>query len=120
MSFAVRNDGIYRCRSVGGPDELLPGEYFSDTYVSLSAGESGADVERSWRDGELVGMMWLRERHRDQVEIEADTTLSAEQFKELLIYMQALRDWPQSPEFPDTQQRPKEPSWLSQIQVTTP
>ncbi|CRM58812.1 hypothetical protein [Pseudomonas sp. 24 E 1] len=120
MSFAVRNDGIYRCRSVGGPDELLPGEYFSDTYVALSHGETDADAERSWRDGELVRVIWLRERHRDQVEIETAATLSTEQFRELLVYMQDLRDWPQNPAFPDARQRPTEPSWLSQIQITTP
>lgn len=120
MSFAVRNDGVYRCRSVGGPEEVLPGEYFSDIYVALSAVESGGDVERSWRDGELVRVMWLRERHRDQLEIAVDTTLTAEQFKELLMYMQELRDWPQHPEFPDVQQRPTEPDWFAQIQITTP
>lgn len=119
MSFAVRNDGIYRCRSVGGPEEVLPGEYFSNTYVSLSAEESDVDIERSWRDEVLVRVMWLRERHRDQVEIEADTTLSAEQFKELLKYMQQLRDWPQNPEFPNARKRPVEPDWLSQIPITS-
>ncbi|QNH77843.1 hypothetical protein GGD92_06130 [Pseudomonas protegens] len=70
-------------------------------------------AERVWRDGELVAVMWLRERHRDQLEIEAPTTLTGEQFKELLVYMQALRDWPQSPDFPASQHRPISPTWLA-------
>ena len=73
-----------------------------------------ADDERKWRDAELVSLMWLRERHRDQREIGGSTTLTAEQFGELLVYIQALRDWPQSPDFPDTQHRPVAPSWIAE------
>ncbi|OCW20994.1 hypothetical protein C9382_11840 [Pseudomonas aylmerensis] len=58
--------------------------------------------------------MWLRERHRDQLEISRETTLSAEQFTELLEYMQDLRDWPQSPDFPDIEQRPVPPAWIAE------
>lgn len=70
--------------------------------------------ERQWRDLELASVMWLRERHRDQLEIEAPTTLTGEQFKELLVYMQALRDWPQSPDFPQAEHRPVAPSWIAE------
>ncbi|MDF3135327.1 phage tail assembly chaperone [Pseudomonas extremaustralis] len=114
MSFAVRNDGVYRCRSIGGPEELLPGEVFSEVYVPLLSVGVDVDAERSWRDGELASLMWLRERHRDQLEIGRETTLSAEQFTELLEYMQDLRDWPQSPDFPDIEQRPVPPAWIAE------
>ncbi|PFG60226.1 phage tail assembly chaperone [Pseudomonas poae] len=70
--------------------------------------------EREWRDAELSSVMWLRERHRDQVEISDQTTLTSEQFAELLVYMQALRDWPQTSEFPDSLYRPVPPSWIAQ------
>jgi len=113
MSFAVRNDGIYRCRSIGGPEELLPDEVFSEVYVPLLSVGIDIDAERSWRDGELAGLMWLRERHRDQLEISVDTTLTGEQFTELLHYMQDLRDWPQSPDFPDSEHRPVAPAWIA-------
>ena len=69
--------------------------------------------ERVWRDAELSSVMWLRERHRDQLEIAVDTTIPAEQFMELLVYMQALRDWPQSPDFPVIEQRPAAPPWIA-------
>lgn len=114
MSFAVRNDGVYRCRSIGGPEELLPGEVFSDVYVPLLSVGVDVDAERSWRDGELASLMWLRERHRDQLEIGREATLSAEQFTELLEYTQDLRDWPQSPDFPDIEQRPVLPAWIAE------
>lgn len=69
--------------------------------------------EREWRDAQLQSAMWLRERHRDQKEIGGSTTLSDDQFAELLVYMQALRDWPQSPDFPDSEHRPVAPAWIA-------
>jgi hypothetical protein len=73
-----------------------------------------AEKERTWRDQVMVSLMGLRDRHRDQLQIEIDTTLTDEQFKELLVHMQALRDWPQSSDFPDTQYRPSLPLWLAE------
>ncbi|PLR61499.1 hypothetical protein QCBJ_23350 [Pseudomonas sp. QC2] len=58
--------------------------------------------------------MWLRERHRDQQEIGGSTTLSDDQFAELLVHMQALRDWPQSPAFPASEYRPVAPAWIAE------
>lgn len=78
------------------------------TMAEVAAGE------RQWRDGELQAAVWLRERHRDQQEIGAGTSLTAEQFKTLLVYMQALRDWPQSAQFPEVQHRPVAPPWLAE------
>jgi hypothetical protein len=70
--------------------------------------------ERDWRDAELDSVIWLRERHRDQQDIDADTTLSGGQFAELLVYIQTLRDWPQSPNFPNTEYRPLTPTWIGE------
>ncbi len=69
--------------------------------------------ERAWRDAEIERIKWLRERHRDQLEISEVSTLTAEQFGELLVYMQALRDWPQSPDFPLVKMRPVAPDWIA-------
>ncbi|WP_110972845.1 phage tail assembly chaperone [Pseudomonas huaxiensis] len=71
-----------------------------------------ATRERGWRDAGLADVAWLRDRHRDQLEIGADTTLTTEQYVELLSYMQQLRDWPQSADFPETPYRPSQPEWL--------
>ncbi|MNM66416.1 hypothetical protein D3C81_779020 [compost metagenome] len=70
--------------------------------------------ERVWRDAELAARQWLRERHRDEQDLGRPTTLSNEQFTELLAYLQALRDWPQGEAFPEPQQRPQPPSWIDQ------
>ncbi|MGY2398660.1 phage tail assembly chaperone [Pseudomonas sp. SDO5271_S396] len=78
-----------------------------DVQVALNASE------RAWRDAELASILWLRERHRDQQEIGKATTLSGEQFAELLAFVQALRDWPQSPDFPDSAHRPVAPLWIA-------
>ncbi|MBD9457055.1 phage tail protein [Pseudomonas sp. PDM05] len=70
-------------------------------------------AERMWRDAEIESVKWLRERHRDQREIGANTTLTPEQFSELLLYVQSLRDWPQSPNFPNSQLRPIATAWIA-------
>jgi len=76
--------------------------------------EEMAVKERGWRDIQVSQAAILRDRHRDQQEIGAETALTPEQFKALLVYMQALRDWPQSPDFPDSEHRPGAPAWLAE------
>jgi hypothetical protein len=77
-----------------------------------SAGEQVSDVARAWRDAEIVRVTWLRDRHRDEVEMGAETTISAEQYVELLAYIKALRDWPATAEFPAEESRPVVPEWV--------
>ena len=72
-----------------------------------------AIAERVWRDAEIEGVKWLRERHRDEVDSARPTTLTVEQSGKLLDYVQALRDWPQSPKFPTVRHRPKKPDWIA-------
>lgn len=81
--------------------------------VVLTREESEAR-ERAWRNAELERVKWLRERHRDQHEMGVAPALTADQFGELLAYMQDLRDWPQSELFPDSEQRPNAPSWVAE------
>jgi len=69
-------------------------------------------TERSWRDAAVASVTWLRERHRDEKELGRDTTLSTDQFAELLNYLQLLRDWPQSEQFPEPGERPAAPDWI--------
>ncbi|MBX8522184.1 phage tail assembly chaperone [Pseudomonas cichorii] len=70
------------------------------------------DRERAWRDHVLLAASGVRDRHRDQLELNLPTTLEAEQFTVLLVYIQSLRDWPQAQEFPDVLLRPTAPAWL--------
>ena len=72
-----------------------------------------SDIERRWRDAEFASIKWLRERHRDEQDLALNTTLTPEQFAQLLTYLQQLRDWPLSPAFPAHEQRPVQPDWLA-------
>lgn len=71
-------------------------------------------AERVWRDEQVDSTEWLVTRHRDEQDMQLATTLNAEQFAELLVYRQALRDWPQSEAFPDSAQRPVAPPWIAE------
>lgn len=101
---------------------LLEGQAFGKSIQGDEAGRpvlvdpvvDAAVAERKWRDGELLTVTWLRDRHRDQLDMAADTTLTAEQFTELLVYMQQLRDWPQAEAFPLIEQRPVAPPWVTE------
>ncbi|MEN5045605.1 hypothetical protein SAMN05660659_00758 [Pseudomonas sp. LAMO17WK12:I6] len=76
--------------------------------------EERAKQERSWRDKQINSVLWLRERHRDQLDLNQTASLTTEQFSELLIYIRNLRDWPQSAAFPSPESRPVVPSWIAE------
>lgn len=69
-------------------------------------------AERAWRDSQLQKTEWITGRHRDEVDMQRETSLSAEQFAHILQYRQELRDWPAHAEFPSAEYRPEEPDWL--------
>ncbi|WP_443693039.1 hypothetical protein ACRZ5O_06765 [Pseudomonas protegens] len=83
-------------------------------YVAPPQVDDQSQQARTWRDGEIERVKWLRERHRDELDRNRSTTLSGEQFVQLLDYIQALRDWPQSTDFPDDQRRPAAPPWIAE------
>lgn len=107
-----------------GPQPPVEGEVMGEVdeidprYVAYVAGTAlavfpEADAARAWRDAEIVRITWLRDRHRDEVEISVETTLTAEQYAELLAYIKALRDWPATAEFPAEESRPVVPEWVA-------
>lgn len=67
-----------------------------------------ADTVRSMRDEKLDECQWYVNRHVEQMEI-GTTTLTQEQYKELLAYRQALRDVPQQESFPNEVDWPVRP-----------
>lgn len=69
---------------------------------------------RQWRDAQIEGVKWLRERHRDEVDSQRHTTLTVAQSGELLDYVQALRDWPKDAGFPAVASRPVPPAWIAE------
>ncbi|WP_230392763.1 phage tail assembly chaperone [Pseudomonas guariconensis] len=78
------------------------------------SGEDLAEAERTWRDSEIDANEWLIFRHRAELDLHRETTLTAEQYTELLEYLQALRDWPATEAFPDSTQRPPAPPWIAE------
>lgn len=75
--------------------------------------EALADRERALRDSQVSATEWLVTRHRDELDMQRVTTLTAERFAELLVYRQTLRDWPQDGHFPSSEFRPVAPTWLA-------
>lgn len=74
-----------------------------------------ASRERAWRNNVLQDTQWLVWRDAEELEVGEGTTLRTEEFKQLLAYRQALRDWPNDPDFPDAHSRPVEPDWLERL-----
>ncbi|MEX3776177.1 hypothetical protein [Pseudomonas sp. MYb118] len=109
--FAVNAAGGFR--AVSSAEDVGEDETFSKVVPPAYVAPL-ADVERAWRDAEVVRVSWLRDRHRDQLDAGIETTLTTAQFAVLLTYLQALRDWPQSPDFPDSQHRPVAPEWIAE------
>lgn len=85
----------------------------SGLITAISAADDQEAIGRAWRDAEILRVTWLRDRHRDEVEMGAETTISAEQYAELLAYIKALRDWPATVEFPAEESRPVVPEWVA-------
>ncbi|WP_286673848.1 phage tail assembly chaperone [Pseudomonas sp. SK3(2021)] len=87
--------------------------------LAVSTAEASAQkaeaIERAWRSKMLESTQWLVIRDNEELEMGEGTTLNTEQFKELLAYRQALRDWPSAIGFPDAEHRPVEPSWLESV-----
>lgn len=55
---------------------------------------------RSERDTRINSVLWMRERHADELELGTETSLTPEQYTTLLTYIQALRDIPAQPGAP--------------------
>lgn len=87
--------------------------YLSHPVIRLQMMNDSFDLARVWRDAEIVRVSWLRDRHRDEVEVGAEPTLTTAQYTELLAYIKALRDWPATAEFPAEASRPLVPVWIT-------
>jgi len=88
------------------------GQWLLDEAAQVRREQSSA---RAWRDAEIDSIKWLRERHRDESDLNINHTLTSDQFAELLTYMQSLRDWPQAAEFPVEESRPDAPAWIAEF-----
>ena len=108
------HDEIFRVLSLGGM-VLVPGKNGRPSTVA-APGPTPQELEnreRAIRDRALLLTDPMIARHRDELEAERPTTLTAEQYKQLQGYRQDLRDWPESEHFPSVEYRPEQPAWLA-------
>ncbi|MGS4930350.1 hypothetical protein ACVDHJ_01745 [Aeromonas sp. 25-281] len=81
--------------------------------VAITDEMKAADARRR-RDDAITSVMWVAERHRDQTQLQIDTSISEAQFVDLLAFIQVLRDWPALPGWPDID-IPLPPDWLAEV-----
>ncbi|MBK5416857.1 phage tail assembly chaperone [Pseudomonas sp. TH31] len=81
--------------------------------MSNTRNDDSVEPERVWRQSTFSNSQWLLNRHRDEQELGRVTTLTAQEYLELLEYRQALRDWPSAASFPEVVSRPQIPEWLA-------
>lgn len=103
--YSEHMQGRVFCAGPGG--EPMTKEPDPPTSAQLAA------TERAWRGSQLDATDALVQRHRDQIEDGAPTTLSAAQYQEVQGYRRALRDWPETQGFPSAELRPTAPAWLT-------
>ncbi len=110
------HDDIFRVLTLGG-SVLAPGKKGRPCTAPVPGptDEELKKRERATRDRTLLLTDPLIARHRDELEAERSTTLTAKQYKQLQGYRQDLRDWPESANFPSTEARPIAPPWLVQL-----
>lgn len=76
--------------------------------------EHQQEISRTIRNNEIESSMWVAERHRGQIELGIKTSISDNEFKDLLSYHQSLRDWTEHPGWPYVDM-PIAPDWLAAL-----
>jgi len=99
---------------------LFDNERFSAPPQVDVSPQSQSDAERQWRTAELAATDWLITRHRDELDIGAQPTLSEKRFSKLQAWRQALRSWPGTVEMADDLSRPEPPKWLARMLQRAP
>ena len=77
----------------------------ADGGITFTPPEPPSDNElfsrlRSERDTRISAVLWMRERHADELALGKEASLTPEQYAALLTYIQALRDLPAQPGAP--------------------
>lgn len=114
---AINDSGEFPCLvydSVEEDMEHIVSDYLqvNGEYVLTSSAEAiekkQAEV-RAERDRRIEAIRWRIERYQTQDAAGLETTDTAEHYKAILLYVQALRDIPEQAGFPDVIEWPEEP-----------
>lgn len=77
------------------------GQWYLKGYAPEKPVEQKAVEVRAKRDRMIDAVRWRIERYQTQEAAGLETTDTAEQYKEILLYVQALRDVPEQEGFPE-------------------
>ena len=106
-----KNTEFYR--SIGMTEQEVEqaynGQWYLKGYAPEKPTEEKAAEARAERDRRIDAIRWRIERYQTQTAAGLETTDTAEHYKAILIYVQALRDVPEQAGFPDAIEWPEEP-----------
>ena len=85
------------------------GNYLEAVNPPEPTDEQKAAEARAERDRRIEAIRWRIERYQTQAAAGLETTDTAEHYKAILRYVQALRDIPEQEGFPDAIEWPEEP-----------
>ena len=105
------NTAFYK--SIGMSEMEVEQAYNGAWYIKGYAPEKPTDEKaaeaRAERDRRIDAIRWRIERYQTQEEAGLETNDTAEHYKAILLYVQALRDVPEQAGFPDAIEWPEEP-----------
>lgn len=90
-------------------EQAWNGSWYLKGYAPEKPAEQKAAEARAERDRRINAIRWRIERYQTQAAAGMETTDTAEQYKAILLYVQALRDVPAQAGFPDVIEWPEEP-----------
>ena len=99
--------------SIGMTEQEVEQGYDGHYYLAGYAPEKPQEIKeqeaRAERDRRIEAIRWRIERYQTQDAAGLETTDTAEHYKAILLYIQALRDIPAQSGFPDAIEWPEEP-----------
>ena len=90
-------------------EQAWNGSWYLKGYAPEKPTNEKAAEARAERDRRIDAIRWRIERYQTQEAAGLETTDTAEHYKAILLYVQALRDIPEQEGFPDAIEWPEEP-----------
>jgi len=90
------------------------GQWYLKGYAPEKPVEQKEAEARAERDRRIDAVRWRIERYQTQDAAGLETTDTAEHYKAILLYVQALRDIPEQAGFPEAIEWPEEPTGESE------
>lgn len=95
-------------------EQAWNGQWYLKGYAPVKPQEVKEHEARAERDRRIDAIRWRIERYQTQEAAGLETTDTAEHYKAILLYVQALRDIPEQAGFPDAIEWPAEPTGESE------